>query len=180
MQGTISLTCDGVAGTVAFQQSRQMTNFRLPRQNAPGLNAFSEILTGVPPGQYTLRIVGAVGSNAFGATAPVEVNGSDLTVNLDIKPLSRIDGTIHLPPGVVAAVPVTVSLRGAVSGAVRTVTARSDGGFNFPAVEPGRFNGPVAIPEATTASSLREWTQPMEPSETAFSKCPTTLPLRFP
>lgn len=146
LQGTIGLTSDGVAGTSAFQVSQQLSvpAFAVQPDAARQGPQLTATLQSIPPGHYTLRMLGAVSGNAFGATVPVDVNGSNATVNLDLRPFSKIEGTVHLPPAAVTKTPLVASVRGSVSGAVGTVAVRADGTFSFPNVEPGRYRVAVA------------------------------------
>jgi hypothetical protein len=142
IKGTATLNNEGVAGTTAIQQTQQLAVFAPPRPDpdaGPEQEPSVTIFQSVPPGHCTVRITGVSGGSAFGGTAPIEVNGSDIAVEVGLNRLSRIEGRVQLPAGADPKIPVNVSIRGSVSGAVSTVAARGDGSFSFPNVMPGRF-----------------------------------------
>jgi hypothetical protein len=155
MKGTLTLGYDGVAGTTATQQSQQLLVFdrRLPReqQDPP---AQTQILQSVPPGHYTVSIVGVAGGSALGASAAVDVNGSDVTVDLALKPPPKVEGTLHLAPGVVQSSAIGVSIRGEASGSIGRATVQSDGSFRFSALMPGRFRVSLGGTDGFFASQI--------------------------
>ncbi len=134
MKGTVSLTYDGVGGTVAFERNQQLP--MIP-QLTQKLNL---TLDGVPPGRYKVTIRGAAGSTSLMATAAIDVNGANVSVDLALKPLPKIQGILHLAPGSVQRAALRVGIRGDGSGLpVSTVPVEADGSFSFPSVLPGRF-----------------------------------------
>ena len=139
IRGTITLSEDGVAGTVAIQQSRQLPNLPVRNPLRPEMTPAPQILDGIPPGRYKLKIGGTVGSAVYGATVPVDVNGSDIAVDADVRPYSRIEGIVHFPPGFTLKGVLGVVIRGTVSGSTGSTAVKSDGSFTLPNVESGRF-----------------------------------------
>jgi hypothetical protein len=140
MKGTVTLTYDGVAGTFATQQTQQLlVGFQPPSQSGQDQPGQTQILQGVPPGHYTLRIVGTAGSSVLGASTAVDVNGSGVTADLALKPFPKVEGVVHLAPGASQKSAIVVSMRGELSGGVGTVTVQGDGSFKLPQATPGRF-----------------------------------------
>ncbi|HYA16368.1 MAG TPA: carboxypeptidase-like regulatory domain-containing protein [Bryobacteraceae bacterium] len=137
--GTISLTYKGVADTIAVQQSAQIVAFRMPARNAPADALTQEqVLNAVPPGHYTLAIYGSAGSTVYWASREIDVNGAPLEVDLPVKPVHGIKGTVHFPPDASQG-STSVSIRGLGGGSAGTVAAARDGAFAFPSVTPGSF-----------------------------------------
>jgi len=160
LRGTITLTYDGVAGTVATQQAQQLTVGFLPpvrAQQEPAASdraKQSQTLQGIPPGHYKLTVSGTLGGRVLMGTSPVDVNGSDVTVDLALKPPSKIEGVVHLVPGARPRGPILVSIRGEVSGSVATVAAKADGSFTFPAVQAGHFRFSLGGADGFFASQI--------------------------
>ncbi len=100
MRGTLALTYDGVAGVTATQQARQVFVFNRARpQGQQDLPPQTETLQSVPPGHYTLRMLGTADGNAFGASATIDLAGADVMTDLDLKPIPKVEGSVHLAPG---------------------------------------------------------------------------------
>ena len=155
MKGTLTLTYDGVAGVMATQQAQQLFAFnRPPLRGQPDLPPQIQSLESVPPGHYTLRILGTAEGNAFGASVTVDVAGSDVTMDLDLKAIPKVEGSVHLVPGARQTGAIRVSMRSEASGAVATTTVQGDGSFRFAAVAPGRFRLSCGGPDGFFASQI--------------------------
>ncbi len=155
MKGTLTLTYDGVAGVTATQQAQQLFVFDRPRP--PGRPDFPQqiqSLQSVPPGHYTLRILGTAEGDAFGGSATIDVAGSDVTADLDLKPIPKVEGSVHLVPGARQTGAIQVLIRSEATGAVAATIVQGDGSFRFAAVAPGRFRFSLGGPDGFFASQI--------------------------
>ncbi|HVW09491.1 MAG TPA: carboxypeptidase-like regulatory domain-containing protein [Bryobacteraceae bacterium] len=140
LQGTATLYSDGIAGTSGVQQVLQVSAPAYRQINPDGSVPFTTLsFRSVPPGHYTLRLTGIAAGQGYDSSVLVLVNGSDVSAEMDLKHVSRIEGNFQLPPGVVPKAPVTIAIRGAISGAVASVRVHDDGTFVFPNVQAGHF-----------------------------------------
>ena len=140
-KGTISLMSDGIAGNEGFQEQVALTE--IPAAAAPAEGrpaAFDERFTGVPPGRYVVQVVGKNGTTDLGARKPIDVNGSDVTVELALRPFATVSGTVHFknaggkPPASMLETLVREGSGGTIGAAVR-----ADGSFVFPSVPMGTY-----------------------------------------
>ncbi len=140
-KGTLSLMSDGIAGNEGFQEQEALVE--LP----PGVPAaetsppaFTQRFTGVPPGRYVVQVVGKNGTTDLGARKTIDVNGSDVTVELALHPFATVSGTVHFknpgakPPASMLETLVREGNTGTVGAAVR-----ADGSFVFPSVPMGSY-----------------------------------------
>lgn len=140
LQGTATLYSDGIAGTSGVQQTLPISIPAFQQINADGSTRFTTItFRSVPPGHYTLRVTALAAGQGYDSTVPLLVNGADVTAEMDLKRTSRIEGKVQLPSGVIPKSPITIAIRGAISGAVSSVRVHDDGTFTFPNVQGGRF-----------------------------------------
>lgn len=132
--GLVSLIREGIGGTDGYQ--RQV---RTAGQ--------VQVLNGIPPGRYLLRVNGAGGKGSVVGRQWVDVNGVDLEVKVKLQPAPSVSGTLQWnnpqsrPKGSVLAVVFAQEPR--YNGS--TVSVRPDGGFTFPALTEGRYRPAVRI-----------------------------------
>ena len=60
-------------------------------------------------------------SSVLMGTAPVDVNASDVTVDLTLKAPPKVEGVVHLVPGARQTGAMRASIRGEISGQVAPV-----------------------------------------------------------
>ncbi len=136
-RGTIALMSDGIAGNEGFQEQlalREVAQGDTPRER------FDQRFTGVPPGRYVVQIVGRNGTTDLGARKTIDVNGSDVTVELALHTFATVSGTVHFktpggkPPASMLETLVREGNTGTIGAAVR-----ADGSFVFPSVPVGTY-----------------------------------------
>jgi hypothetical protein len=131
--GQINLVSEGVAGTEGFQEAVAL------REVPAGVDA-PERFTGVPPGRYVVQIAGKNGTIDLGARKRIDVNGSDVTVELSLHPFATVSGAVRFknpgarPPSSMLETLVREGNTGTVGAAVHP-----DGSFVFPSVPMGTY-----------------------------------------
>jgi len=55
---------------------------------------FPHALTGVPPGSYTLRVTATIGNSDLIGFKRVDVNGSEVTVEVPLHAAASVSGTL--------------------------------------------------------------------------------------
>ena len=136
-QGMIGLLYEGIAGSDGFEQQQN-----LDPGPGPGLG---QPLAGIPPGHYVVRAQARSGNVNLAGRAVVDVNGSDVAVEVALHPLASVTGTLRFAnPAVKPTGSVLVSLaREDGPGSGRT-TVKADGSFAFPAVTAGKYRPGLA------------------------------------
>jgi hypothetical protein len=124
--GALELIYDGIGHAEGFQQ---VTNI----YNGHGT------LSGVPPGHYIVRVRSKESTQARAAMAPVDVNGTDLSVDLNTAEMPAVSGIVSMEGG--AAIPrgMTVSVRNITSLRITTSSVNPNGGFAIAGVLPGEY-----------------------------------------
>jgi len=128
MKGLISLITEGVGGREGFQRQSRFSGIEQPFQ-----------LRAIPPGRYLLRLGGSEGTSDYSARRIIDVNGSELNVELEVRKAPTVSGTVVLknpkakPKGTLLA-----SLIREDNFAVLSTAVHADGTFVFPSVAAGR------------------------------------------
>jgi hypothetical protein len=136
-QGTLSLMSEGIAGTDGFQETAALPE--LPAGFA-GAEIFDPKFVGVPPGHYTVQVAVRNGSMDFAGRRTIDVNGSDITVEIAVHPFATVSGTVHFtnpgakPPASMVETLVSEGNKGVIGSQVR-----ADGSFVFPSVPTGKY-----------------------------------------
>ena len=142
-KGLVSLMYKGVAGVDAFQQQENLQTLR-DRQT---LRDIPQTLTGVPPGNYTLRVTATSGTTDLIGFQHVDVNGTDVTVDVSLHPAASVSGKL-LFKDPASKPPSTFVLSLARDGGTYTASVRPDGSFRFPNVLPGKYRAAIRTPAA--------------------------------
>jgi hypothetical protein len=133
-KGSIGLTIEGIGGSDGYQ-----------RQEALYAATGSHTFTGVPPGRYVVRIFGSSANTDFLGRQPVQVNASDVSVEVKLRQQPTVAGTVQLknpgtrPRGSLMVTLIREDAPGRLSTAVRT-----DGGFGLPTVAAGRYRPTIS------------------------------------
>lgn len=143
--GTLSLIEEGIGGVQTFQRRQGFAS-----------EAGSQTISNVPPGRYTVRATGTVGTSDLSGRRTVEVNGSPVEVELALQALPKVSGTVKLKnPGARPRGVLLVSLIRSDSGAVLSTAIRQDGSFTFPGVQPGTYRVSIRGTDGYFASEIR-------------------------
>lgn len=135
MRGTISLVREGLAGREAFQE----------QQNFNGI-AKTYGLFGVPPGHYILRIAPAADGPQLTAEQPVDVNGSNVTVAVTLRPPPQVAGTVQFPEpgGKPRGTMLAVLSRADGTGSI-SATVGADGRFTFTRLAATQYKAGISL-----------------------------------
>jgi len=100
---------------------------------------FPHALTGVPPGSYTLRVTATIGNSDLIGFKRVDVNGSEVTVEVPLHAAASVSGTLVFqnPETRPSGSLVMVLTRPGFN--VYTSSVKADGTFRFNSVLPGRY-----------------------------------------
>lgn len=128
MSGLVSLIREGIGGSDGYERQERA---------AGGM----QILRGVPPGRYLVRLTATEGQDHFSAHQWIDVNGADVEVKLELHAAPLVSGRLEWknaatrPKGTILLTlsPEDPGVRG-VSAAVH-----ADGAFAFPPVLAGRY-----------------------------------------
>jgi hypothetical protein len=129
MKGMIALVTDGVGGSDGFQRQEIFVSLQQ-----------AVVVAAVPPGRYLVRMTGSKGSADFSGRRLVDVNGSDLNVEIEMRPMPKVSGTVQLknpkakPRGALLA-----SLIRDDTGLILSTVVHADGSFSFPAVAVAKY-----------------------------------------
>ena len=124
-QFRVMLAIDGIPGAESYQSNEW----------AYGCNTF---IRGVPPGHYTLRLVGN-GASGMYAEQKIDVGASDVDVELRPQPWSKIGGRVEfLPPERPPADAVLVGLIDQDTHHTLWARVAADGAFTVPGGLVGR------------------------------------------
>lgn len=125
--GTIALIAAGIGSSEAFQR----------QTNAYGNR---QVLTGVPPGSYTVRVSGSSGNVSMAGRQPVDVNGADVSAEVEVRPFASVSGRVQFPksPGKAQGSFFVALAYDATTGALSTAV-RADGSYSFPGAASGKY-----------------------------------------
>jgi hypothetical protein len=118
----VSLVTDGIEGVPAFQRQEWMYGN-------------DQIIAGVLPGRYQLRVEGRNGIGV--ARRAIEVGAADLNLDVTLTPLPAISGTVTFP-GKRPSRTVYVRLVDESTNAAVFRALDSNDAFDLPNVQPGR------------------------------------------
>lgn len=142
LQGLISLNIPGVAANDS-QQDQQFVYAGIA-----GRPAIPHQFLSVPPGHYVVRITGKSGDADFSGQAAVDVNGSDVAVEVPLRGAAKLSGHIELQ-NPAAYLPPQLGARlipeGSAAAAAITLIG-ADGGFEFPSVPAGSYRISLIVP----------------------------------
>jgi hypothetical protein len=144
MRGSIGLMTEGIGGRDGFQRQDSFTG-GLP------VHTFAS----VPPGRYLVRVTGTLGTSDFSARRSIDVNGSDVTIELDVRPVPAVSGTVKLKNA--AAKPGRTLLASLVredTGAAISTVVRADGSFVFPSVAVAKYRPAIRGMDGYFASEI--------------------------
>lgn len=137
LTGVVSLVREGgLAGANEFQRQARAA----PRE---------EVLRGIPPGRYLLRVTGTISQGPVVARQWVEVNGVDLHLKPDLHPAVAVSGTFQWrnpekkPRGTVLA--ALLSEQPGATGSAMVTSVKADGSFVFPTFMAGRYRPAVRV-----------------------------------
>ena len=134
LKGSVSLTRDGIAGIDSFQEQQALTAVNGAAGKIP------QLLTGVPPGHYVVSVTGTSGKSYLAGRTAIDVNGSDVGVEVPLRPAATIGGSVQfLNPAAKPAGTLRVALQVDGVGAVLNAAVRPDGSFLFPDVPHGEY-----------------------------------------
>jgi hypothetical protein len=118
----VSLVTDGIEGVPAFQRQEWMYGN-------------DQIIAGVLPGRYQLRVDGRNGSGV--ARRVIEVGASDLNLDVTLIPLPAVSGTVTFPGKRPNRTVYVRLVDEATNGSVFRALDSNDA-FDLPNVQPGR------------------------------------------
>jgi hypothetical protein len=125
--GTIALIAPGIGSSEAFQRQ---------------INAYGnqQVLTGVPPGSYTVRISGSSGNTSMAGRQHIEVNGADVSADVELRPFAAVSGRVQFPnsTGKPQGSFFVALVHEETPGALSTVVS-ADGSYAFPAAVSGKY-----------------------------------------
>jgi len=135
LKGVLSLKIDGIAGNDSLQEQQTIAAGIAGRPQVP------QQLFGVPPGHYVVQINGPSGETYYSGRAAIDVNGSDIAVEIPLRRTATLSGKVEFQnAGVKPLGPLRATLNpegGAGAGAAAPV--RPDGSFVFPSVQTGEY-----------------------------------------
>ena len=132
--GTVALVQEGIGGTNGFQREERTRGFR-------------QVLSGVPPGRYLVRVTGTRANGTVSAHQWITLSSTDLEVKLTLRPVPSLSGTLAWknpaarPPGTV----LITALSEDRSNSSVTVSTKPDGSFTFGNLPSGRYRPAVRI-----------------------------------
>jgi hypothetical protein len=132
-RGIISLIREGIAGRESFQDSQNFSGTLKPHR-----------LTGVPPGHYTLRVRPSAGGPLMEAERELDVNGSNISVDLSLRPTPQVSGTVEFPGGRPTGTLLVTLARTDGTGTF-SAAVKPDGTFNFARLDSGQFQPGVTL-----------------------------------
>jgi hypothetical protein len=145
MKGLIGLLTEGIGGRDGFQRQDSFLG-ALP------VHTFAS----VPPGRYLIRVTGSLGASDFSARRTVDVNGSDVTIELEVRPVPTVSGTVKLKnPNAKPGRTLLASLVREDTGATISTVVRADGSFEFPSVAVARYRPSIRGMDGYFASEIQ-------------------------
>jgi len=146
LKGMIALLTDGVGGgSDGFQRQENFLSLQQP-----------VVLAAVPPGRYMVRMTGSKGSQDYGGRRLVDVNGSDLNVEVEMRPSPKVSGTVQLKnPGAKPRGTLLATLIREDNGTIISTIVRADGSFSFPSVAVGKMRIAIRGTDGYFATDVR-------------------------
>ena len=124
--GTVGLIAEGIGTSDAFQRETRTY-------------ASQQVMAGVPPGKYTVRVSGSSANTSMAGHQEIDVNGTDTTVEVSVKPFATFSGRVQFPDMARPTGSLLVALvRENMPGSIAT-TIHPDGTFSFPAAAAGIY-----------------------------------------
>jgi hypothetical protein len=141
--GRVVLLAEGIASTDSVQQNQWLQTYSNPQR-----------LTAVPPGRYTVRVTVSGGGKELEGSAPVDVNGNDVSVKVAVRPAATVSGAVQMErPSLKPHGSVLVALAHEKSGG-STVTVKPDRSFAFPRLSAGKYRISVRGTDGLFASRI--------------------------
>jgi hypothetical protein len=144
MTGTLSLLTEGIGGSEAFQRQENFYG-SMGQQN----------VSGVPPGHYVVRIAGASANVDYSARQPLDVNGSNVSVELSLRPSPTVTGTIQLKNPSSKRGSLFARLIRNDNNSVLATAVHADGSFTFPSVAAQKYRFALGNTDGLFASEVR-------------------------
>jgi 5-hydroxyisourate hydrolase-like protein (transthyretin family) len=144
MTGTLSLLTEGIGGSEAFQRQENFYG-SMARQN----------VSGVPPGHYVVRIAGSSANVDYSARQPLDVNGSNVTVELAMRRAPTVTGTIQFKNPSAKRGSLFARLIRNDTNSVLATAVHADGSFTFPSVAAQRYRFAIGNSDGLFASEIR-------------------------
>lgn len=142
--GRVYLVTEGLGSGEGIQKNDAFNTYGTPE------------VTGVPPGHYLLRIEAQHGDEHLWAQQAVDVNGSDIAVDVNLRPPPTVSGTVALSSA--DAKPrrsLLVTLIAEPGGRSARTAARPDGTFLLPSVNVGKYRISIGGADGFYASDVR-------------------------
>jgi hypothetical protein len=135
LRGTVGLVRDGIAGRESFQEQEAFIGAR---------KAYT--LFGVPPGHYTLRIAPSAGGPQLACDQSVDVNGSDVRLDVKLLPPPQVSGTVQFPAteGRPRGTMLAQLMREDGTG-TSSATVKPDGSFTFSSLLATRYQPAISL-----------------------------------
>lgn len=137
LTGLISLVREGgLVGANEFQRQARAASSE-------------QVLRGIPPGRYLLRVTGTMSQGPVVARQWVDVNGVDLHLKPDLHPAVAVSGTFQWknpekkPRGTVLA--MLFPEQPGATGNAMAASIKADGSFVFPAFMAGRYRPEIRV-----------------------------------
>jgi Carboxypeptidase regulatory-like domain len=124
--GTLQLIYDGIGHVEEFQQTAYIYNG-------------NGTLPAVPPGQYYVRVFPDQSTQAQAASGRIDVQGSDLTVELNSNGMPSVSGSVTIDGGALPPRGLTVRVIHMASGRTTNGAVGANGNFQITAVRPGLY-----------------------------------------
>ncbi|HYL77009.1 MAG TPA: carboxypeptidase-like regulatory domain-containing protein [Bryobacteraceae bacterium] len=142
LKGLIGLLTEGIGGKDGFQRQENLT----------GSQPFT--FSAVPPGRYVVRIAGSKGTSDYSGRRTIDVNGSDVTVELKVRAAPAVSGTVAWKNGKAKPPGLLASLIREDTGATISTTVRADGSFVFPSVTVARWRPAIRSADGQFATDV--------------------------
>jgi uncharacterized GH25 family protein len=136
----VSLITEGIEGVSTYQRQEWMTGQ-------------DQIIAGVLPGRYQLRVEGRNGSTAM-ARRTIEVGGADMNMDVALTTSPSVSGTATFP-GKRPSRTVYIRLVDESNNATLSRVLDANNTFNFQTVQPGRYRILLSSADGFFAASVQ-------------------------